>query len=90
MVSGPAESGGARTPAAGAIGWVVAGWIGLELFVGTGKRNVKRMLKIEMEFGRKFLGWREDGENGDAARAQSGFCGYYGGRSIIPSLGWAG
>jgi len=52
---------------------VAAGWIGLEFFVGTGKRNVRRMLKIEMEFGRKYLGWREDRENGEGTRAQSGF-----------------
>lgn len=41
--------------------------------MGTGKRNVRRMLKIEMEFGRKYLGWREDRENGEGTRAQSGF-----------------
>jgi len=57
-------------------------WIG----VLRGNWEAKCEEDVAMEFGRKFLGWREDGENGEGERAQSGFCGY-GGQSDIPSLG---
>jgi hypothetical protein len=59
--SGSAESGGARTPG-----------IGFRVLRGNWEAKCEN---VEMEFGRKFSGWREDGENGEAARAQDGFYG---------------